>query len=51
MQFPFTSKKAEKKLYNLMNTLIDSKQRQTREWKRNAGELWSGDYAKFGNII
>ena len=50
IQFPITSKREENRLYKLLNILIDDKQKQTKEWKRNARELWSGDYAKFGNI-
>lgn len=47
IQFPITSKREENKLYRLLDTIADDKQRQARDWKKAAKELWNGDYAKF----
>ena len=47
IQFPIKSKREENKLYRLLDTIIDDKQRQARDWKKEAKELWNGDYARF----
>ena len=47
IQFPITSKREENKLYRLLDTIVDDKQRQARDWKKAAKELWNGDYARF----
>ena len=47
IQFPITSKRIENRLYRLLDTIVDDKQRQARDWKKAAKELWNGDYAKF----
>lgn len=47
IEFPITSKREENKLYRLLDTIVDDKQRQARDWKKAAKELWNGDYAKF----
>lgn len=49
VKLPLT-KRDETRFYNLLNTLLDSKQKQTKAWKREAPALWYGEYIKLGDI-
>ena len=46
MHFPITSKREEKRFYDLLNTLLDKKSTISKEWFQCASSEWYGAYMR-----
>lgn len=50
VEFPIDSKRTETKFYGLMNNIMDTKSKTSREWFDTASASWCGEFGEYRGL-